>query len=198
MKKSQAAMEFLMTYGWAIIVVIAAIGALAYFGVLKPEQFIPEKCVIASTSGLYCEDFTADDLNDITIRIKNVADKSAAINSIIIATGISGIGKTVCTSSGSASIAKDSSADFAIGTGCDLESGDKIKGNIIINYQRDDFNKTTTGSLTSYVSEAGGEPGISGRDICQNAEDSSTCGGLDLIFGAGYQSACCEDYGLCC
>jgi len=31
MKKSQAAMEFLMTYGWAILVVLVAIGALAYF-----------------------------------------------------------------------------------------------------------------------------------------------------------------------
>ena len=36
-KKSQAAMEFLMTYGWAILVVLAAIAALAYFGVLNPE-----------------------------------------------------------------------------------------------------------------------------------------------------------------
>ena len=32
MKKSQAAMEFLMTYGWAIVIVLVAIGALAYFG----------------------------------------------------------------------------------------------------------------------------------------------------------------------
>ena len=30
-RKSQAAMEFLMTYGWAILVVLVAIGALAYF-----------------------------------------------------------------------------------------------------------------------------------------------------------------------
>ncbi|MBI1979078.1 MAG: hypothetical protein HYS62_03415, partial [Candidatus Aenigmarchaeota archaeon] len=37
-RKSQAAMEFLMTYGWAILVVLAAIAALAYFGVLSPEK----------------------------------------------------------------------------------------------------------------------------------------------------------------
>jgi hypothetical protein len=36
-RKGQIAYEFLMNYGWAILVVIAAIGALAYFGVL-PEQ----------------------------------------------------------------------------------------------------------------------------------------------------------------
>lgn len=42
-KKGQAAMEFLMTYGWAILVVLAAIGALAYFGVLSPDNMLPEK-----------------------------------------------------------------------------------------------------------------------------------------------------------
>mgnify|MGYP001619472072 FL=1 len=40
-KKSQAALEFLMTYGWAILVVLVAIAALAYFGVLSPCKFVP-------------------------------------------------------------------------------------------------------------------------------------------------------------
>jgi len=43
-KRAQAAMEFLMTYGWAILVVLAAIGALAYFGVLSPGNLLPHKC----------------------------------------------------------------------------------------------------------------------------------------------------------
>ena len=38
-------MEFLMTYGWAILVVLAAIGALAYFGVLSPGKLLPERTV---------------------------------------------------------------------------------------------------------------------------------------------------------
>lgn len=29
-----------MTYGWAILVVLAAIAALAYFGVLSPDKFL--------------------------------------------------------------------------------------------------------------------------------------------------------------
>jgi hypothetical protein len=40
-RRAQAAMEFLMTYGWAILVVLVAIGALAYFGVLSPDKFLP-------------------------------------------------------------------------------------------------------------------------------------------------------------
>lgn len=63
MKRAQAAMEFLMTYGWAILVVLAAIGALAYFGVLSPDKLLPSKCTLspgfdfgdckAATDGLY-------------------------------------------------------------------------------------------------------------------------------------------------
>ena len=33
------AMEFLMTYGWAILVVLVAVGALAYFGVFNLDKF---------------------------------------------------------------------------------------------------------------------------------------------------------------
>lgn len=44
-----------MTYGWAILVVLAAIGALAYFGVLSPDRFLPEKCTLPA--GIACLDF---------------------------------------------------------------------------------------------------------------------------------------------
>lgn len=54
MKKGQAAMEFLMTYGWAILVVIAAIAALAYFGVLDPARLLPERCQFPA--GMDCVD----------------------------------------------------------------------------------------------------------------------------------------------
>mgnify|MGYP001585014127 CR=1 FL=1 len=56
-RKSQAALEFLMTYGWAILVVLVAIGALAYFGVLSPDKFLPAKCTLQS--GIVCLDHKA-------------------------------------------------------------------------------------------------------------------------------------------
>lgn len=56
-KKSQAALEFIMTYGWAILVVIVAIGALAYFGVLDPGKFLPAKCTMQA--GIACIDHKA-------------------------------------------------------------------------------------------------------------------------------------------
>jgi len=40
--KSQSAMEYLMTYGWAILVVLIALGALFYLGVFNPKT--PNTC----------------------------------------------------------------------------------------------------------------------------------------------------------
>lgn len=45
-RKGQAAMEFLMTYGWAILAAIIAIGVLAYFGVFSPGKFTPSATVV--------------------------------------------------------------------------------------------------------------------------------------------------------
>ena len=69
-KRGQAAMEFLMTYGWAILVVLAAIGALAYFGVLSPDRFLPEKCTMPS--GIACLDFTQSG-DTVTLSVQNAA-----------------------------------------------------------------------------------------------------------------------------
>ncbi|MBD3204097.1 hypothetical protein GF327_07410 [Candidatus Woesearchaeota archaeon] len=66
-KKAQAAMEFLMTYGWAILVVIAAIAALAYFGVLDPSRMLPEKCEFPA--GIDCIDKAAIDADADTVGI---------------------------------------------------------------------------------------------------------------------------------
>ena len=70
-KKGQVAMEFLMTYGWAILVVLVAIGALAYFGVLSPGKFLPESCTIAP--GYSCDDFKVSADGSATVIIKNGA-----------------------------------------------------------------------------------------------------------------------------
>jgi hypothetical protein len=43
MRKGQAAMEYLMTYGWAILIVLAIMGILVYL--VKPQQV--ESCNVA-------------------------------------------------------------------------------------------------------------------------------------------------------
>ena len=43
-RKGQAALEFLTTYGWAFLVILVMIGALGYFGILSPGNFLPQRC----------------------------------------------------------------------------------------------------------------------------------------------------------
>ena len=90
-KKGQAAMEFLMTYGWAILVVLAAIAALAYFGVLNPSKSLPSSCTIAP--GISCDDFKVSptsvdlvlrngmgsDLTNLTVSIAGCASDTQAL-----------------------------------------------------------------------------------------------------------------------
>lgn len=54
-----------MTYGWALLVVLIVIAALAFFGLLNPNRFLPEKCELAP--GITCLDYSAttdDDVSD--------------------------------------------------------------------------------------------------------------------------------------
>jgi len=57
-----------MTYGWAILIVLVAVGALAYFGVLSPEKFLPSKCTLQA--GIACLDHKATS-SQIVVVIQN-------------------------------------------------------------------------------------------------------------------------------
>ena len=92
-KKGQAAMEFLMTYGWAILVVLAAIAALAYFGVLSPDRFLPEQCTLPS--GAACLDFTVGGNTSspqFTLIIQNSAGFDMGSLAVNLSSSISGAG----------------------------------------------------------------------------------------------------------
>lgn len=64
MKKGQAAMEFLMNYGWAILVVLICFAALFYFGILSTEKFEP-KCHCSEFNMTYFDDIMHDDIRYI-------------------------------------------------------------------------------------------------------------------------------------
>jgi len=144
MKRGQAALEFLMTYGWAILVVLVAIGALAYFGVLRPEKMLPEKCVIATGSGLYCDDYSASGTT-VTLRIKNMLSEQVNVTAITL----TATGETCTAWSGNQAIVADGTSDFAITCGT-LAAGDKIKGDFEVTFAEvGGLAKSTTGQLVT-------------------------------------------------
>ncbi len=144
MKKAQAAMEFLMTYGWAILIVLIAIGALMFY--IKPSEILPEKCVISSGSGLFCEKWSAD-VGQIDLKIKNSLDETLTITTASYITD----GTSNCTVALDTAIAASESAPVTFSGGsCSTlaASGEKIQGDIaLVIRDADAFNKTSAGTL---------------------------------------------------
>ncbi len=155
-KKGQAAMEFLMTYGWAILVVLIAIGALAYFGVLNPGRFLPSSCTI--TPGVSCEDFKVVDSTDtisLTLRNGMGDDLTDVVVNITQPDG----GAYLCTldcsdCSGSNDTMPDGELTTWSSTSCNDTGtqGSKFKGDIMFTYTgTGGLSHTKTGSITTQV-----------------------------------------------
>jgi hypothetical protein len=130
--KGQAAMEFLMTYGWAILVVVAAIAALAYFGVLSPDRFLPEKCTLPS--GLACLDSTVEgtgNASSVTISIQN----SLGFDIVNIMVNLTSDTDLSCSQASDVNGLANGEKDVFTVTGCTLpSSGAKLKANLVFRY----------------------------------------------------------------
>ena len=82
-KKSQAALEFLTTYGWAFLVIIIMIGTLAYFGILSPSKLLPNRCNFGSE--FQCLDYQiAATGSTFKLRLKNNVGEPIDVSSITL------------------------------------------------------------------------------------------------------------------
>lgn len=109
-KKAQAAMEFLMTYGWAILVVLVVIGALAYFGVLDPQRLLPERCTIQT--GVTCRNWVVSASNNkIMIEVLNGMGRNIEIDGSSSLIGASGNPVRSCNTTRGYNITTGSSED---------------------------------------------------------------------------------------
>ncbi|MEM4397326.1 MAG: hypothetical protein QW757_01725 [Candidatus Woesearchaeota archaeon] len=78
MKKAQLAVETLMIYGIAILVVMLAIGALIGFGILDLGSLLPDNCNIASSEFL-CNEYYFSKSNGLNMEISNRGEKNLAV-----------------------------------------------------------------------------------------------------------------------
>ena len=141
-KKGQAAMEFLMTYGWAILVVIAAIAALAYFGVLDPARLLPERCQFPA--GMDCIDKANIQTTQLDLALRNnVGFPIDITNASVTMTGFTctggaaaaGTGGTYSPLNGTAVTISNNQVVRVRFTGCSgLSAGDKFDGTVTVSY----------------------------------------------------------------
>ncbi len=139
--RGQAAMEFLMTYGWAILVVLAAIGALAYFGVLSPSKFLPEKCLFET--GFTCIS-TKIEAAQSTIVFSNGLGRSVTINQIDVGT---------CSKAFDTTLTSGDQSNFVLTSCSNGVAREVFKGDVNIKFTERDtgLNKTAYGQIATKV-----------------------------------------------
>ncbi|MFH1592358.1 MAG: hypothetical protein ABIB47_03250 [Candidatus Woesearchaeota archaeon] len=184
MAKGQAALEFVMTYGWAILAVLVTIGSLAYFGVLNSVVFLSSSCILAP--GFSCEDFKIEDTGGLYLVLRNGLGKT--LNNVNVQV-------TSCTSSTEADSNDEWSAGSILGgsdgiilTSCsEATSSSKFSGDITITYVEEGggISHSVSGKITAKVeASAGGATAGSGGEECNPCFDLNGDGWIDILeFG---------------
>ena len=80
-RKSQAALEFLTTYAWALLGISILIGSLAYFGILTPSKLLTDRCNVGSEIG--CMQYIIKQ-NGLKLKLTNNVGNSILVDSMSI------------------------------------------------------------------------------------------------------------------
>ena len=145
MRRAQAAMEFLMTYGWAILVVLAAIGALAYFGVLSPDRFLPDKCTIQG--GFSCTDYKISSTDD---QIRFVVINNLGTDALNVTVTLTTNDCTISSANPVIVGALDNRDEYSVSFNCSNELEGAIDADITVSYRQSGAQEyhTAGGSIT--------------------------------------------------
>jgi len=84
-KKGQSALEYLMTYGWAILIIIIVGGVLYYYGVFSPSKLVGESKI--GFSKVQVDTWAVDGANDnVSFIFENRAGKEITITNVTVDT----------------------------------------------------------------------------------------------------------------
>jgi hypothetical protein len=87
-RKGQAAIDYLSTYGWALLALSAVLAALYLFVDFKPDTIIPESCDFGVEQSIYCIDAQINSATkEINISMKNTVGKEITVTNVVCSTG---------------------------------------------------------------------------------------------------------------
>ncbi|MBI2449887.1 hypothetical protein HYV49_06375 [Candidatus Pacearchaeota archaeon] len=145
-KRGQAAMEFLITYGWAILAAIVVIGVLAFF-LTNPGRFTSNSCAL--TAPFTCEEHRVNS-TAVAFVIRNGAAESYDILEVN-STSTDGTSCGVVFSPELVITASDAETINAVG----CSPSGTYRGDITIKYRKTGgaISRTVTGAITYRVPE---------------------------------------------
>lgn len=153
MRRGQAALEFLSTYGWAILIVLVMIGALSYFGITNPTRYLPDKCIF--TTGINCEDYIVQQnaANNLVLRF-NLAN---GLGEAITVTTVNAVYNSQTSSncvSAPVTVSAGNNQSFTCTTNFQSPgSGQPVKFSVTMAYRpaQGGYDRTVNGEISSKV-----------------------------------------------
>jgi hypothetical protein len=156
MRKAQAAMEYLMTYGWAILIVIIVAAALYALGVFNPATWTGTRSTGFANIGQPTDWIYYSDGN-FSIMLKNSLGSPITVSSVTAACGSGGGSVTLGLNSGSytETIGAGGSAEYFINTGnasycAPLTADSSYSIGVDVQYMKSggQYTQTDTGTVT--------------------------------------------------
>ena len=139
--KGQAAMEFLMTYGWAILAAIIVIGILGYYYFSK-DVLTPKAAVVNPPFYLNAQTVNT---TDVTLELRNNGDDTYTVTKVDV---------TACGETPTAPGAVASGSIVTARINCTtMTAGNTFKGKITVYYTKtgSSLTQTTTGQITQSI-----------------------------------------------
>ena len=84
--KGQTAVEYLMTYGWAILIILIVAGVLAYYGIFAPSGFLAPTARGFGNLGVQSPWIVTPGGDNITLTIQNKVGQTINITDIYAVT----------------------------------------------------------------------------------------------------------------
>ena len=198
-KKGQAALEFLMTYGWAILAAIIVIGVLAYFGVYSPGKFAPEAVVVNPPFYANAWSVVADDggASKVSLEVRNNGGEKLTIKRIELANsesnGISGI----CDAGNDVNLVISAGELKTLSVNCilPLADGKTFKADVIITYTKSGSNLDikSQGTVATRVAPGPGGGGPGCTDEC-TPSGTKECSGSGFRECGNYDADSCLEW----
>ncbi len=174
-KKSQAALEFLSTYGWAILVLLVVLVALGYFGVLDPGKLMGSRCIFSSEFSCLSHNMHN---NGVEFIIKNNVGELIKVTALNITTSKGQVECSSLTIDGESELEPWASGDTKkVSVICNFEGaylvpGEKEKLFVALSYYKvmsgSGYEHKVHGELIDLVGDTGLETGESLNPPCKN------------------------------
>lgn len=138
-KRGQAAMEFLMTYGWAILAAVIVVGVLWYMignpANLAGNNFQMAAPIVGNAMNI--------STSAITMEVRNGASEAITVESVVLDCG-DNTGLSTAIPAGEMEV---------LTVSCNMTSGDRVSEDVAIKYTTSgsSVTQTATGSITGRV-----------------------------------------------